>query len=294
MAVSTFTNKSANEIKERIMTFYMQSNDSCVPDLSFFGTFHSVARSILVNSPYLEDLGYTPNFTIMDENEKKEFYLRIADELHLEIKYKNKIDKRIERYLEKQASSGHSGVLYGNMKYDDDLKTLIENGSVRKKQNNCMDFDDLIDKANQVLSHPESNFHPAWIIVDEFQDCNFKQIDMIMNMADDETFIFAVGDPNQLIYGWRGSDLSIFHDFKKKECEEQHLPINYRSTENILDVAKHLITYDSKELCGARGTGAPVAIINHYDSNQEAIYLSNSIRILNKIGCSVSRNCCTV
>ena len=282
MAVLTFTNKAANEIKERIMAFYMQSNDSCVPDLSFFGTFHSVARSILVNSPYLEDIGYTPNFTITDENEKKEFYLRIADELHLEIKYKNKIDKRIERYLEKQASSGHSGVLYSNMKYDDDLKTLIENGSVRKKQNNCMDFDDLIDKANQVLSHPESNFHPAWIIVDEFQDCNFKQIDMIMNMADDETFIFAVGDPNQLIYTWRGSDLSIFHDFKKKECEEQHLPINYRSTENILDVAKHLITYDSKELCGARGTGAPVAIINHYDSNQEAIYLANSIRILRK------------
>lgn len=282
MAVLTFTNKAANEIKERIMTFYMQSNDSCVPDLSFFGTFHSVARSILVNSPHLEDLDYTPNFTIMDENERKEFYLRLADELYLDIKYRNKIAKRIERYSTSLSSSGHGVVLYGNMKNEDDLKQLIEVGYERKKQNNAMDFDDLIDKANHVLSHPEKNFHPEWIIVDEFQDCNFKQIEMIMNMADDETFIFAVGDPNQLIYSWRGSDLSIFHDFKKKECEEQHLPINYRSTENILDVAKHLITYDSKELCGARGTGAPVAIINHYDSNQEAIYLANSIKLLKK------------
>ena len=78
MAVLTFTNKAANVIKERIMTFYMQSND-CVPDFSLFGTFHSVARNILKNSHNLADLCYTSDFTIMDEDEKKEFYLRIAD-----------------------------------------------------------------------------------------------------------------------------------------------------------------------------------------------------------------------
>lgn len=100
MAVLTFTNKAANVIKERIMTFYMQSNDSCVPDFSLFGTFHSVARNILKNSNKLADLGYTSDFTIMDEDEKKEFYLRIADELYLNVKYRNKINKRIERHLD--------------------------------------------------------------------------------------------------------------------------------------------------------------------------------------------------
>ena len=170
------------------------------------------------------------------------------------------------------------------MKNEDDLKKLIEIGGERKKQNNVMDFDDLINNANLVLSHPESNFHPEWIVVDEFQDCNFKQIEMIMNMANDSTLIFAVGDANQLIYTWRGSDLSIFYDFKLNECKEHSLPINYRSTSNILDVAKFLISYDTKELRGTRKLGSPVFLINHYDSNQEAIYLANTIKILSRKG----------
>ena len=284
MAVLTFTNKAANVIKERIMTFYMQSNDSCAPDFSLFGTFHSVARNILKNSNKLADLGYTSDFTIMDEDEKKEFYLRIADELYLNVKYRNKINKRIERYLDNLLKVKQQKTLYGNMKNEDDLKKLIEIGGERKKQNNVMDFDDLINNANLVLSHPESNFHPEWIVVDEFQDCNFKQIEMIMNMANDSTLIFAVGDANQLIYTWRGSDLSIFYDFKLNECKEHSLPINYRSTSNILDVAKFLISYDTKELRGTRKLGSPVFLINHYDSNQEAIYLANTIKILSRKG----------
>ena len=139
MAVLTFTNKAANEIKERIMTFYMQSNDSCAPDFSLFGTFHSVARNILANNHHLTKLGYTSNFTIMDENEKKEFYLRIADELYLNIKYRNKIDKRIERYIDNLSRAENKRVLYGNMKNEDDLKKLVEIGYERKKQNNVMD-----------------------------------------------------------------------------------------------------------------------------------------------------------
>lgn len=284
MAVLTFTNKAANVIKERIMTFYMQSNDSCVPDFSLFGTFHSVARNILKNSNKLADLGYTSDFTIIDEDEKKEFYLRIADELYLNVKYRNKINKRIERHLDNLSKVKQQKTLYGNMKNEDDLKKLVEIGGERKKQNNVMDFDDLINNANLVLSHPESNFHPEWIVVDEFQDCNFKQIEMIMNMANDGTLIFAVGDANQLIYTWRGSDLSIFYDFKLNKCKEHSLPINYRSTSSILDVAKFLISYDTKELRGTRKLGSPVFLINHYDSNQEAIYLANTIKILSRKG----------
>lgn len=284
MVVLTFTNKAANEIKERITTFYMQDNTLHSPDLSLFGTFHAVARSVLLNSHKLPDLGYTPGFTIMDENERKKFYLRIADELGLNIKYKNKVEKRIERYFQESTRSWESGTLYGNMKYEDDLKELIRLGKERKKRNNVMDFDDLIENVNLLLSHPGNDFHPKWIIVDEFQDCSPEQIKMIMNMASDETSIFAVGDPNQLIYAWRGSDLSIFYNFRAHDCEEYHLPINYRSTTKILDVAKYFISYDAKALNGTREAGIPVSLVNHYDSNQEAVYLATNIKNLNKEG----------
>ncbi|MEK6776156.1 MAG: ATP-dependent helicase [bacterium] len=284
MAVLTFTNRAANEIKERITTFYMQDNALDNPDLSLFGTFHAVARSVLLSSPILSDLGYTPRFTIMDENERQVFYLRIADELGLNIKYRNKVEKRIERYSQESTRPREGGTLYGNMKYEDDLKELIRLGQERKKRSNVMDYDDLIENVNLVLSHPNNNFHPKWIIVDEFQDCSPEQIKMIMNMAGGETSIFAVGDPNQLIYAWRGSDLSIFYDFRANECKEHHLPVNYRSTTKILDVAKYFISYDVKELNGTREAGVPVSLVNHYDSNQEAIYLATNIKSLNNEG----------
>jgi len=282
MAVLTFTNKAANEIKERLLTLYMQDNQINISNFYYFGTFHSVARNILINSDNLKNLGYTSDFTIMDENERIEFYLRLINEMNLNIKYKNKIDKRIEKYLFKNQIKTHSKTLYGNMKQDDDLEYLLRIGEKRKTENNVMDFDDLINNAILVLCEPDNNMDFQWIIVDEFQDCNRSQIDMINLMSRDYTSIFVVGDPNQLIYGWRGSDLQIFHSFKTSDCHEYYLPLNYRSTSNILNVAKHLITYDTKELYGIREDGVPVTIVNHYDSNQEAIYLANTIKFLHK------------
>jgi DNA helicase II / ATP-dependent DNA helicase PcrA len=284
MAVLTFTNKAANEIKERIFSFYQQDHDSEMPVLSFFGTFHSVARNILVNSPHLDNIGYTPDFSILDENDRKEFVLRIADENELTIKYRNKIGIRFDRWLDDKKNDRRTRLLYGNMKYEDDLEKLVELVCERKKRDNVMDFDDLINNANLVLTFEDKIFQPQWIIVDEFQDCNRNQIEMITNMSNSETSLFAVGDPNQLIYTWRGSDVSIFHDYKQDRCLEHFLPTNYRSTSSILDVAKHFITYENMSLSGMRSVGVPVTVRNHYDSNQEANYLASILKKFHKEG----------
>lgn len=283
IAILTFTNKAANEIIERILTFYMEQDDA-TPDLSLCGTFHSVAKNILSNSCLLDSIGYTNSFTIMDENEKITFLKRIVLEENLNVKYINRLDKRIERFLDPRSTTRKKRIIYGSMKYEDDIEELINIAAERKKTYNVMDFDDLIANVNVVMSEDKFNLGLDWIIIDEFQDSNTDQITMINNMANDRTCVFAVGDPNQLIYAWRGSDIGIFSDFKEKKCEEYSLPINYRSTSNILDLAKNMKTYGNDELRGNRSDGLPVAIVNHYDSNQEAIYLANQIKNITQKG----------
>ncbi len=279
IAILTFTNKAANEIIERINTFYIGDKKQ-VPDLSFFGTFHSVAKNILQKNKNIQDIGYKDDFTIMDENERLTFYQRIATEYNLNIKYFNKIDKRLERYLDKKSTTTEKKILYGNMKHPDDIERLVSLGEERKKLYNVMGFDDLISNVNFILPKNIDSFTFDWIVIDEFQDCNTEQIDMIANMSNLHTSIFAVGDPNQLIYEWRGSDIKVFTEFKKFDCEEYSLPINYRSTSNILDLATYLKTYGQDNLLGSRSEGLPVTIVNHYDSNQEAIYLAKKIKDL--------------
>lgn len=282
MAVITFTNKAANEIKERVKSYYSSGNTFSQLEFPYLGTFHSIARTILMNSPNIERLGYTSEFSIIDENERKDLLIRLSNEHHLDIKFINNIDKRVDRYL--SYPTQNRSILYGNMKYGDDLVRLIELAKERKLSNNVMDFDDLITNVNSLLSISSDFQRPDWIIIDEFQDCSPYQIDFIDNLTDENTSVFAVGDPNQLIYTWRGSDVSIFNDFRTKDCVEYHLPVNYRSSSSILDVAKHLLSEGDQQLLGTRVQGSKVHLWRHYDSNQEAFYLAQKIQAFQNNG----------
>src|SRR5690606_14051334 len=101
---------------------------------------------------------------------------------------------------------------------------LWENIVQEKLAQNKMDFDDLIENATMLLK--DSEFRPKWIIVDEFQDCDEAQLEFIKAMSSPETKLFVVGDPNQIIYTWRGSDREIFAKFKRFfDAKEMTLPI---------------------------------------------------------------------
>ena len=83
-------------------------------------------------------------------------------------------------------------MLYGSMKYPDDLGKLMTLVAQAKQVANVMDFDDLLANANRILVHPDNTFRPQWIVVDEFQDCSREQIAMLHNMMDDSSSIFAI------------------------------------------------------------------------------------------------------
>ncbi len=271
MVVLTFTNKAAREIKERIVAFLGHIDPGLNNQLRYFGTFHSVARQLLEEHPDLSTLGYKPGFMILDEQEKEEFLSRLINQEGLILKYPNKLSKRLKGYKE----SG--SVLMGNMKTEDDLKKLIQLVEVEKRAINSMDFDDLLDYTNKLLKNYVTQT-PQWIIVDEFQDCNEIQLQLIEYLKGNKTHLFVVGDPNQSIYGWRGSKEQIFSDvYSNWDATWMELPQNYRSTENILSAAETLLLGENNSLIATRAGGNPISLIRHFDDQQEAYYLKEQM-----------------
>ena len=277
MFVLTFTNKAADEIKQRVLRFAIPSdkNPSDKSEMAAFGTFHSVARYLLSNVLPVEDLGYTKDFSILDEDGAREISDYIIDKNGLNIKYRKKLEKRIYGLK-------HGRELYGNMKYSDDIDNFAYLLQVEKVKRNVMDFDDLIECCKILLRN--NAVHPEWIIIDEFQDTDSLQLEMIDNLVGDNTHIFAVGDPNQIIYSWRGSREDIFEIFKERyDAKEATLPINYRSTATILGAARAFLSGQS-HLVGIRGMGHAIVIKKHYNSFNEALYLAEKIKKLKKEG----------
>jgi len=271
MVVLTFTNKAAREIKERIATFLGEKANHINEQLRYFGTFHSIARQILNEHPKLNELGFKPGFLVMDEQEKQEFLERLMIQNNLTIKYINQLNKRWKNYKET------NDIIMGNMKSEDDFISLVNIAEKEKRNINSMDFDDLIELCNKILSQNHS-ISPEWIIVDEFQDCNEAQLTLIENIKGNDSSIFVVGDQNQSIYGWRGSKENLFHEIQKKWTTTwMELPHNYRSTENILSAAESLLYENDGSLIATRDSGQPIDLVRHFDDQQEAFYIKEQL-----------------
>lgn len=269
MIVLTFTNKAANEILERFINFNVPVNQSSL----YFGTFHSIAKKILDSSSKLEKLGYRKNFSIIDTDEYSEFLENTIEENSLNIKYKNKLKKRVE-------IARQNKFIYGAMKHNDDFELLLKLSIEKRKEFNLMTFDDLIENSILLLKEYGLDRNIKYVIVDEFQDCNPEQIEMISLLLGNMGNLFAVGDPNQTIYTWRGSKLNIFEEFNKyRSFTTLTLPINYRSTSTILDIAK-IFLHNSIDLKGSRNIGNPIKIANHYNDFNEAFYITEKIKNL--------------
>lgn len=265
MVVLTFTNKAANEIKERL-----RDSDSSITEeeLQGFGTFHSVALQLLKNKLPVEKLGYKKDFMVIEPEEELDMALQIIQEEKLKIKYKNRLAKR----LEEEKSS----------KYEDDILKLAELLKNEKARQNKMTFSDLLDNANFLLE--DFKLEPKWIIIDEVQDSDNRQMNLIDKLKAQNTRLFAVGDPNQVIYSWRGSSAYAVYTLKHKyNARELSLPINYRSSSSILEAAKRFLE-SGDSLRGVREPGSKIIVKNHYNPFNEACYLADRIQEIHSSG----------
>ena len=242
MTVLTFTNKAADEIVERLRKI---KPDIAPDQVQGFGTFHSVALRMLKNSLPVEEAGWTKEFTVMDPDEETDLAMKIIQEHGLKVKYKNRLKKRLEQeYQNWLAGKAES-------RYRDDLYRLYPLLAEEKKRQNKMSFADLLRVGTELLrlknaepggEHSEEDSDrsggPAWILVDEVQDSDAMQIEFLEAMREsgkgesaalgvgtEPAKIFAVGDPNQVIYSWRGTGDNMFYLIKHRDpCSGKPFP----------------------------------------------------------------------
>ena len=212
--VITFTKKAALNMEERFNRL------SDLKELPFFGTFHSFCYRILLNENY--------KIKIISEEEKNKLIRGFVNEITGKKMPKSKhINKEVYR-----------------------IDKVIKMYKSYKEENSLFDFDDLEDEVIKLFEkeniRKKYNGKYTHILVDEFQDCNDKQIHILKRFYDSS--VFAVGDEDQCIYTFRGSNPEYMVTFEDhfKEGVKLHLPINYRCSRNIVIMSKNLIKNNKK------------------------------------------------
>jgi DNA helicase II / ATP-dependent DNA helicase PcrA len=242
----TFTNKAGAEIKERTRSLTKTSIDGI-----FLGTFHSFGVNFLRREVENLNIGITRNFTILDTGDLERLAKRILDILALD----RNLFKRLLRLWDKGKTSGlsYEEIFLDFKNRDLDSEKCIKFFELLKKEtikSNSLDFNDLLLLTLKGLQHP--SIGDKWrsgvdyLLVDEWQDTNFLQYEIVRELTKDEiNNFFAVGDPDQAIYGWRGADpqnlFKLRKDFKGLEIIE--LSENYRSTGKILRLANKILKF---------------------------------------------------
>ena len=241
----TFTNKAANEMKERLES--MIDTDGL-----WVSTFHSACVRILRR--FIDKIGYGKNFTIYGDTETKTVVKRILKDKELN-------DDMLKRVLGEISKAKSRGILpddYAQVyRFAEDCEEIgdayCEYQKVLKT-NNALDYDDLLILTLRLLQsdgeareYYQDKFR--YIHIDEFQDTNTIQYDIVKILAQKHGNIFAVGDEDQCIYTWRGAAVSNMFDFQRDfKCRVYKLEQNYRSTPDILAVANSIIKGNSKRL----------------------------------------------
>jgi len=268
----TFTNKAANEMKERLKT--LLNNESIISKL-FISTFHSFGLSILKG--YCKKLGRDEHFSIFDDEDKKQIlYEKIGC-----------VKKQIKNFSEKITITKQNLISVEKIKEKDMAEVFQKYEQILKEQN-AFDIDDLIyypvrlftDDA-QILSAYRKKYQ--WILVDEYQDINFAQYQMLKKLAPNKNAnLCAIGDPNQAIYGFRGADVKFIKRFIEDypEAKVYKLKKSYRCSDNILQASSQVIQTEppkKESMLEGLQKGVKIEIAENSTDRSEAEFVARTI-----------------
>ena len=285
----TFTNKAAREMQGRVVALV---GDPRLAARINLGTFHALCARFLRRDG--AHLGLSPNFVIFDESDQESLARQTLKD--------NNIDPRQHPPGKLLAAiSSAKGELVSPQDYPatsyfgEIVRRLYPHYESLLRQNNALDFDDLLVWAVRLLrEHDELRLayreRFRHLLVDEFQDTNTVQYELLRLLSPDAADLFAVGDPDQSIYRWRGADYRNVQRFQKDFPSHQLILLeqNYRSTQMILDAAMGVIDRQPgrtrKRLFTDRGQGQEIVFHEAYDEGDEATYVLDSIALLARAG----------
>jgi len=281
---ATFTNKAAQEMKERIASFVEQDLRNC-----WIGTFHSLCNRILRRE--IKVLGYRHDFTIYDDNDQCSLIRHILRELNIyEALYKG-VASRIS-ILKSSLISPEEFLSNGDgFSFDEKLGRVYLRYQDELKRSNALDFDDLIMLTARLFEEQPKIREKycklfTQVLIDEFQDTNRAQYRLLQLLASPQGNVCVVGDDDQSIYRFRGADVTNIMNFERDFPHTKIIKLeqNYRSTQNILDVSGAVISRNpsrkEKRLWTERGGGERVFYCCLDSEEEEARYVARSIKDL--------------
>ncbi len=281
----TFTNKAADEMKNRLIEMAVPDGDSV-----WAMTFHSACCRILRS--HIERLGYTGSFTIYDTSDSERVMKGIIKDMGLDDKTFSA--KYVLAIISKEKDNMVSAEdYYRRAEEGYDVRIMHIAKAFKKyqdklKENNALDFDDIIFLTVKLLQENEDirTYYQQkfrYVLVDEYQDTNHMQYLLTSMLAGGYENICVVGDDDQSIYRFRGATIENILSFEKqyKESRVIRLEQNYRSTQLILNAANSVISHNKgrkgKQLWTANEAGEPITVFEAADEGSEANYVAGQI-----------------
>lgn len=277
----TFTNKAANEMKERLSRMVDGA------EKMWICTIHSMCVRIL--RQYAERIGYNKNFSIYSDTERN----NVVKKSFAECGYDDeKLLKNVKFHIANAKTLGLSPEEYaqksGDVKNIGDICRVYAAYQAHLKAYNALDFDDLLTQTLRLLETDKDALEYLsgkfrYIHVDEFQDTNRVQYEIVRLLSSVHGNLFCVGDDDQSIYGWRGAKIENILEFEKdfKGAKVYKLEQNYRSTKNILKLANTVIKNNGrrmeKQLWTENGEGAEANYFQAETESDEALYVARTI-----------------
>lgn len=279
----TFTNKAAQEMKERVTKLVKNGGDNV-----WVSTFHSMCVRILRRDA--DRIGYNKAFTIADPSEQLTLMKRILKQLNIDPKrYKPKailgsISNAKNELIDEKQYRANATDYWAEIVAD-----CYDAYQRELRQAEALDFDDLImqtvrlfEESPEALGYYQTKFQ--YIHVDEYQDTNHAQYKLVQLLGDRLKNVCVVGDADQSIYGWRGADMENILNFEKDypEAETIYLEQNYRSTKSILQAAngviKNNVNRRKKNLWTDNKDGENVSIYGASNEHDEARFIVSTIQ----------------
>lgn len=286
----TFTNKAAEEMRERVAALSETGTGPPVGTCLSIGTFHSICSKILRQE--IDKLGYEKNFVIYDQDDQKRLVKGVMKDLKIDAQ--QFIPSRVLNTISAAKDELINTQDYQEQAFDyfqETISKIYKNYQVRLKANNALDFDDLIMLTVRLFQKEPATlekYQEKWryILVDEYQDTNSSQYILINLLAQNHKNIFVIGDMDQSIYGWRGADFHNILNFEKDYPKTRIIMLKecYRCTKNILNAAQNIISKNNlrkeKILKSRKPKGNPLIIYKADDEKKEAKFIARRIKNL--------------